>query len=239
VRIVTRAVVAQEPSRKVYARDIMTRPVISAAPDTPVKALAKTLVAHRISGLPIVTADGELVGIVTEGDLLYKELLPKPPEPADVFRHLPVPSITEAAERARKAEGLRADAVMSSPVVTATEDMTVHAVAAEMVKRRVNRLPVVRNGRVVGIISRADVLRVFTRPDTEISEAVWQSLSNDLPVDVSAVMVEVRGGMVYLYVSATTASDKALIERWAAMIDGVIGVQSWLVARSGERRTAG
>jgi CBS domain-containing protein len=101
-------------------------------------------------------------------------------------------------------------------------------VVAEMVKRRINRLPVVRQGRMTGIISRADVLRVFTRPDPEISEAVWKSISHDLPIDVSSVMIEVLDGMVYLYGTVTADSDKTLLERWSAMVDGVIGVQSWL-----------
>jgi CBS domain-containing protein len=224
----SRIVSTREPSRQLRARDIMTRHVITAAPEAKVKDLALLMANNRISGVPIVTAEGDLVGIVTEGDLLYKELLPKPPEPAEVFQHLPLPSVAEAAERARKAEGLSADAIMTSPVITVDEDTPVHAVVAEMVKRRINRLPVVRQGRMTGIISRADVLRVFTRPDPEISEAVWKSISHDLPIDVSSVMIEVLDGMVYLYGTVTADSDKTLLERWSAMVDGVIGVQSWL-----------
>lgn len=235
----SQTVTAREPTRQLHARDIMTTPVITAAPNTRVKDLALLMARNRISGLPIVTVDGDLVGIVTEGDLLYKELLPKPPEPAEVFQHLPLPSVAEAADRARKAEALRADAIMTSPVVTVDEATPVHAVVAEMMKRRINRLPVMREGRMTGIISRADVLKVFTRPDPEISDAVWKSVSHDLPIDLSAVMVEVVDGMVYLYGTVTTVSDKALLERWTAMVDGVIGVQSWLTVRLAEHKKAG
>ena len=66
---------------RLLARDIMTSPVITARPETTVRDLAALMIAHHISGIPIVTAEQELVGIVTEGDLLYKEVLPKPAEP--------------------------------------------------------------------------------------------------------------------------------------------------------------
>jgi CBS domain-containing protein len=210
----------------------MTEPVITASPDTNVRDLARLMATNHISGIPIVSVAGDLVGIVTEADLLYKELLPKPPEPAEVFNYLPVPSVAEAAERARKAEALRAETIMTSPVITVDEETPVHAVVAEMIKRRINRLPVMGQGRMAGIISRADILKVFARADPEISEAVRESISHDLPIDISSVMIEVLDGTVYLCGTVNTAADKALLERWSAMVDGVVGVRSWLTLKN-------
>ena len=92
----------------------------------------------------------------------------------------------DAAERARKAEGLRADEIMTSPVITVTEAATVHEIAGLMTKYKVNRIPVIRGGRSVGIVSRADVLKAFRRTDQELAEAIRDgSLIHDLWVDVS------------------------------------------------------
>jgi CBS domain-containing protein len=213
---------------RLYARDIMTSPVVTATPDVTVKDLVALMVAHRISGIPIVTHAHELVGIVTEGDLLYKEIVPKPVEPAPIVQRLPLPGITEAAERARKAEGLRADEVMTTPVLTVTEAATVHEIATLMVRHKINRLPVLRAGRVVGIVSRADVLKAFRRPDAELIETIRDSLLHDLWLDASKLTIDVRDGIVYLDGTLDRRSETDLVEKWVAMADGVVGVQSRL-----------
>ncbi|HET8679952.1 MAG TPA: CBS domain-containing protein [bacterium] len=213
---------------RLFARDIMTSPVITAWPETRVKDLVALMTTHRISGIPIVAADHELIGIVTEADLLYKEILPKPTEPAPAAQRLRLPGVAVAAEHARKAEGLRAIDVMTAPVISVTEDATAHEIAGRMVKHKINRLPVLRAGRVVGIVSRADVLKVFRRSDEELTEAIREAIVNDLWVDAARLGVEVREGVVYLEGRLDRRSEKDLVEKWAQMADGVLGVESRL-----------
>jgi CBS domain-containing protein len=234
----TQTEVSAQPKRsmRLFARDIMTSPVVTARPDTRVKDLVALMATHRISGIPIVTVAHELVGIVTEGDLLYKEVLPRPTEPAPLAQRLPLPAVAEAAERARKAEGLRAEEVMTTPVLTVTEAATVHEIATLMVQHKINRVPVLRAGRVVGIVSRADVLKAFSRPDAELAEAIRDSLLHDLWIDVSRITVDVRGGIVSLEGSLDRRSEKALIEKWVGLADGVVDVQSRLTYEVDDRR---
>jgi CBS domain-containing protein len=206
----------------------MSSPVITATPETSVKELARLMTAHRISGIPVISAAGELVGIVTEADLLYKEVEPKPAEPPGVVQHLPLRSITEAAEHERKAEASRASEIMTFPVTTVLESASVHEIAELMVKHRVNRVPVVRAGRVVGIVSRNDVLKAFTRPDDEPVEAIQESLLHDLWIDVTRLTIQAKDGIVYLEGHLERRSEKELTEKWAAMADGAVGIQSRL-----------
>jgi CBS domain-containing protein len=210
------------------ARDIMTSPVITARPETTIRDLAALMTTHHISGVPVVTAEHELVGIVTEGDLLYKEVIPKPHEPPAVIRRLPIRSVIEAQQHARKAEGTRAYEIMTSPVLTVTETATVHEIAHVMVKHGINRVVVLRAGRVAGIVSRADVLKAFRRPDAELTEVIRTSLMHDLWIDLSKVTVEVKDGVVFLDGAVERRSERDLAERWAATADGVVEVRNRL-----------
>lgn len=221
---------------RLHAPDIMTTRVIMARSDTSIKDLVAIMATYRISGIPIVTSDNELVGIVTEGDLLYKEVDPKPTGPSGFTQRLPLPLIAAAADRARKAEGLRAEEIMTTPVVTVTEAATVHEIAGLMVKHRINRIPVVRDGRVVGIVSRADVLKAFNRPDRELADAIRHSILHDLLIDPGGVSVEVRDGVVYLDGRLDRRSEKELVEKWAGMTDGVLAVQSRLTYEVDDRK---
>ncbi|MDR7480937.1 MAG: CBS domain-containing protein [Armatimonadota bacterium] len=226
---------AHVPSLRLYARDIMTHPVITARTDAQVKDLVALMITHHISGIPILTPAGELVGIVTEGDLLYKELEPRPTEPTGIVARLPLRSVAEAIERARKAEGLRADEVMTSPVIVVTEATPVREIAQLMVKHRINRVPVVRAGKIVGIVSRNDVLKAFTRSDDELRTAIRESLLHDLWIDVARLTIEVKDGVVYLEGVVDRRSEKELAEKWAAMADGVVSVQSRLTYEVDDR----
>jgi len=219
-----------------FARDIMTSPVVTAWPETSIKDLVALMTTYRISGIPIVTGAGELIGIVSEADLLYKELLPRPTEPVSVAQRLHLPGTAEAAERARKAEGLRAIDIMTAPVLTISESTTVREIAGLMVQHEINRLPVLRAGRLVGIVSRADVLKAFRRPDPELADVIRESVLHDLWVDVTGVTIDVREGLVYLEGTMERRSEKELVEKWAAMADGVVGVESRLIYRVDDRK---
>lgn len=223
---------ATAPTRvRLVARDVMTTQVITVAPDTPVKEIAQLLLTHHISGVPVVSPEGKLVGIVTEADLLYKE---RPEvEEAGLLRLFRRGQLAEAE---RKAEGLVARDVMSSPVVTVTEETPLREVAALMARRQINRVPVVRGDQVVGIVSRADVLRALVRADDEIKEAVRRALLEELWIDPSGLRIEVQEGVVTLEGEVERRSDKELAERWVATIDGVVRVESRLTYRFDDRQ---
>lgn len=222
---------ATTPARvRLEAKDVMTSPVITVDPQTPVKEVARLLLTHHISGVPVVS-EGKLVGIVTEADLLYKE---RPDtEEGGLLRLLRRGQVAEAE---RKAEGLVARDVMTSPVVTITESTPLREVAALMARRQINRVPVVRGDQVVGIVSRADVLRALVRADDELKEAVRRALLEELWIDPSGLRIEVHEGVVTLEGEVDRRSDKELAERWVSTIDGVIRVESHLTYRFDDRQ---
>ncbi len=114
----------------VYAHEIMTRDVITVQPHTPLDEIARLLVQHRITGVPVVDEEGRVLGIVSEFDLIAKR-------------------------------GRVAADVMSTDVIAVSEDTPAETIADLIVQRRVRRVPVLRNGRLVGIITRADLVRLF------------------------------------------------------------------------------
>jgi len=220
---------------RLCARDVMTHRVITVRPETSVKDVAGLMLAHRVSGLPVVTLTGELVGIVTEADLLYKET---PPDLGNVPLLRGLPAFGRTAEISRKAEGLTAQDVMTAPVVTVEEDTPLREVAAIMVRRKINRVPVVRDGRVVGIVSRADILRALTRTDEELAHAVREALLHDLWVDVQRIAVTVRDGVVTLEGTVDRRSERELVGRWVAALDGVVAVENRLTFEYDDRDLA-
>lgn len=214
---------------RLQARDVMTADVITVRPDTTVKDIAAVMLAHHVSGLPVITPEGELTGIVTEADLLYKES----ERHRDGNRFwLGLSPFGRRLETMRKAAGITAADVMSTPVVTVQEDMSLHEVAALMVRRKINRVPVLRSGRLAGIISRADILRAFVRPDEEIARAVREALQRELWLNVALLKVDVKDGIVRIGGEVDRRSEKEFAERWVAAIDGVLGVESALTYRS-------
>jgi len=217
---------------RLCARDVMTARVVTVRPETPVKDIAGLMLTHRISGLPVVTLAGELVGIVTEADLLYKETVGAQGN-GGFLRGLP--PFGRTAETARKAEGLTAQDLMTSPVVTVEEDTPLREVTSIMVRRKINRVPVVREARLVGIVSRADVLRAFTRSDEELARAVREALLHDLWVDVSMIQVSVRDGVVTVDGTVDRRSERELVGRWVATLDGVVAVENRLAFEYDDR----
>lgn len=218
---------------RLRAKDVMTSPVITVRPDTSIKDVAGLMLTHHISGLPVVPPDGELVGIVTEADLLYKETGPRQKDERFLKGF---PPFGKTVDTVKKASGLTASDLMTSPVVTVDVDALVHEIAGLMVRRKINRVPVVRAGRLTGIVSRADVLRALVRPDEEIAAAVRQALVHELWIDVSRVKIDVRQGVVYLEGEVDRRSEKELAERWVATVDGVAKVESSLTYKLDDRR---
>lgn len=145
------------------AMDIMTKDVITAAPETTVKELVKMLVDHRISGVPVVDGEGRVIGIVTEGDLLHKEVAPRLPDMinilgAIIYFH----GVKRYNEDFKKLMAGTAGELMTADAVTVRLDTEVDKVGELMLSRNIKRVPVVdAAGRLQGIISRADIVQML------------------------------------------------------------------------------
>ena len=166
--------------RHVTVKDVMTWRVISVGEDTCFKDLAQVLLAHAVSALPVVDDDGHVVGVVSEADLLHKE---GSREPFLGEGYQPrTPSGRELC--ADKAKGEVARELMSAPAVTVSTDDSVATAGRLMEGRGVKRLPVVdAHGRLVGIVSRCDLLKVFIRSDRDLEREVRVERSGALVVD--------------------------------------------------------
>ena len=139
------------------ARDVMVRDVITIAPRDSVAQAARLIAQNDVSALPVIDDHGRLVGIISEGDLMNRE------EIGTEIHHpwwieAVTPGATLAAEFA-KSHGKRVEEVMSENVITATEDTSLADIAALLERNRIKRVPILRDGVLVGIVSRADVVR--------------------------------------------------------------------------------
>jgi len=150
------------------ARDIMTREVITASPETPIAELSRTLENRKIGGVPVVDQDGRLVGIVTQSDLVERarELeLPPAINILDFHIYLQIPS--QLLKRVEKMLGATVGEVMSPKPVTVSPETPVSQVAALMAKQKVHTLPVLEGGKIVGIIGKIDIIRALGKPTGE------------------------------------------------------------------------
>lgn len=215
-------------------RDVMTRPVRSVRPETPLKEVARLLVEHRISGLPVVDENDRVVGVVSEADLLVKEQGP------DAVPHSILDRIFGEAEETRllrmKAEARTAGDAMTTPAITIDASRTVHQAATVMIERRVNRLPVVEDGQLVGIVTRADLVRSYVRSDEQLAEQIRRDvLVRDLWIDPEQVTVEVADGVVTLGGRVDRRSTARMVARMVEMVPGVVAVNAEIAWTTDDR----
>ena len=220
--------------------DLMTREVRTVAPDAPLKEVAEILVEHGISGLPVCDASGRVVGVVSEADILLKERGTETGgRPLAAFRP------RSDARVDAKVSAHTAGEAMTSPAITISPFRSAHEAARLMIEHGVNRLPVLRDDELVGIVTRADLVRAFQRRDHEIALEIQEDiLKRTVWLDPGQVTVDVDGGEVLLRGQVEGRSDAQLIERLAARVAGVVGVTSevtWRVddtSRKYQRRLA-
>lgn len=223
---------------QVKVRDVMSRSVITVTPDAPVKDALELLLAHDVSGLPVLDEGGELVGIVTEGDLLSKEAGIGPRGPGLVRAISGILHGTYTPWH-QKIEGVTVRDVMTRGVETVAPDEDLHLAARYMMRKGVKRLPVVdTDGELAGIISRHDVLTVFHRPDEELQRLASEQVARYLPDRPDdRLEITVENGVVTLRGTVYHETDGRIAELVAKDVDGVIAVRNELGYRVLEPRT--
>ncbi|WP_042418182.1 CBS domain-containing protein [Streptacidiphilus anmyonensis] len=202
--------------------DLMTREVTSVQVDTPFKEIAEILTEREISAAPVLDGSGRLVGLVSEADLLRKQAAQAEPEGRG-----PAP---RSASEFEPGVAATAEDVMTAPVFTAHSGWSVVEAARAMKLHGVKRLPVVDDtDRVIGMVSRRDLLRVFVRTDRAIREEIeYDVLRETLALDPGAVQVHVVDGVVTLAGRVPRRSLVPVVERLCRGVDGVVGLDSQL-----------
>jgi CBS domain-containing protein len=205
-------------------QDVMTREVVVAHESTPFHELVELLSRHHVRALPVVDDGGHVLGIVCDSDLVLKEVqtLKGPFQPHEL-------TARNRLERA-KAAGTTAREVMTAPVVTVYPEELVADAARRLHAWKLDQLPVVdRSGVLVGIISRADVLKVFLRDDDEIRFELLDDIAGRLlRLPTGCVEIEVAGGVVTLAGTLERRSRAIALAELAGLVDGVVAVRDRL-----------
>ncbi|MEU3793987.1 CBS domain-containing protein [Streptomyces fructofermentans] len=205
------------PGTPYVVEDVMTRTVVALRDAAEFKDIARTMRHRRISALPVLDADGRVVGVVSEADLLPKEES-RDRDPAE-------PRTRHATGRA-KARAVTAGELMTSPAVTVSADATLSQAARLMARHRAKRLPVVDGAGVLkGIVSRSDLLEVFLREDQDIAEDIRRGITTHLPaVPVRPIGVEVHDGVVTLTGHVRDTTLVPVLVRLVRATEGVVDV---------------
>lgn len=144
------------------AKDIMTHDPITIGPKTTIREIAEILTEHNISGLPVVGEDGSLLGIVSEGDLMRKEIAPKTPDVLSILGAIIYYNgLKEYQQAFRKMSATTAEEIMTARVVTVQQHEDVSQVGQIMLDHAIKRVPVLAGNQLVGIISRSDIVKML------------------------------------------------------------------------------
>lgn len=213
-----------------HARDIMTSPVVTVGPETTVLEIVKLMLENRISAVPIVDKKDKLIGLVSEGDLMRRTEI-------GTERHHSwwLSAFTGAVSLAEdfvKSHGVKASEIMTKEVLTANEDTPLWEIAETLEKRKIKRMPVLRKGRIVGIVSRANLLQALTvqrekltepasKDDRAIREELMTVLKSESWPDMSHLNVVVLKGTVHFWGLVNSDAQRDALQVAAEGISGV------------------
>lgn len=219
--------------------DVMTRRVVTVRPDTPVRDAVRLMLQNDMSGLPVVDNDGALVGIVTEGDFLRR---------AEVDTHRRhrrwveiILGPRELADEYVQAHAKKVGEVMTGDVVTAGLDTPLDEIVSTMERRRIKRIPIVRGEKLVGLVSRANILRAFAAfpaaevscrsvgSDTTIRDRILAELDKQPWAPAARISVVVWDGIVHLWGSIADERQRKALVVLAENVPGVTEVRDHLV----------
>jgi CBS domain-containing protein len=217
--------------------DVMTTEVLTVQPHTPLKEVAELLIEREISGLPVVDAEGRVLGVVSESDILYKEREPETSR-GGLLKHL---FLRGHAELEAKLAARTAGEAMTAPAITARPMMSVSEAATLMLERGIDRLVVVGgpllegdDEKLVGIVTRRDFVRAFARSDEEIAHEIRDVSERQYDVLPHEISVTVKGGEVALEGEVgfrRTADD---LTEAVGRVPGVVSLNSNLTWRHEE-----
>ncbi|MFE6427270.1 CBS domain-containing protein [Streptomyces rochei] len=198
--------------------DVMTHTVVAVGRDAPFRDVVQLMQEWKISAVPVLAGEGRVIGVVSEADLLLKEEF-RDSDPDRITQMHRLPDLA-------KAGGMTAADVMSTPAVTVHADATLTQAARVMAQRKVKRLPVVDDkGLLEGVVSRADLLKVFLRADDEIAEEIRREILAPLfPATTEPVRVDVAHGVVTLTGRVRDTSLVPVITRLVRSVEGVVDV---------------
>jgi CBS-domain-containing membrane protein len=207
-------------------RDVMTPDVITVGKDTSFEVIAAALREHRVSAFPVLDEASQVIGVVSESDLLAKLAL-------GIEDNGTVPGMITGIlrrQQLKKAHGVTAAELMTSPAYTVRPEDTVEQAARIMYLRNVKRLPVVdTDGRLAGIVSRADVLAVYGRTDADIAEEIRTGiLSTEMPADPGTIDVSVTAGVATIVGRPQTREQGHAIIGRARHVQGIVAVRDRL-----------
>lgn len=225
------------------AKDIMTRAVVSISETATVLDAARLMTKHRISGLPVVDADGNLVGIISEGDLLRRTEL------ATIKKRYPLMSFLlspgRLAEEYTHTHGRFVGEVMTAHPRFVTEDADLEQIVTILEKRRIRRLPVIREGALVGIVTTGNVIKAFvdaaeyspkSSEDSDIQKAILAEIDKNTWAPTASIDVSVIGGTVTLSGTIFDDRERNALKVLAENVPGVRAVRDnlvWVEPRSG------
>jgi len=202
----------------------LVRDAATIQPWTPFREIVTRLAEHRISAAPVLDAEGNVLGVVTEADLLLKQ------EHPDLELNVPLVWSRRRRLEREKAAAVVAGKLMTAPAVTVLPTATVTEAARRMHAAGVKRLPVVDEaGRLVGIVSRADLLKVFTRPDNAIRREIMEDvIVGDFMMAPSRFFIHVDDGVVVLQGRVERRSLIPYLVRTVHGVEGVVRVEDRL-----------
>lgn len=219
--------------------DVMTRTVRATDPDQTVTDVAQILLNWHLSGLPVIGKDRQVVGMITEGDLLRR------PESGTAVRpswlQMVFASGTQSARDYIKTHAVRVCDAMSAPAITIDEGASLAEAAALMGRHRIKSLPVVQAGRLVGVLSRSDIFRTWARrdraapvleTDREIRRKLLAEIEAEPWIPAARINVTVDDGVVALWGMVDGETEKRALELLVGRQPGVVRVDSNLVLRS-------
>lgn len=214
------------------AIDVMVRDVVTVRPETDVAEAIKLLIEHDVSALPVVDEEGELVGVLSEADLVHRVEI-------GTEKHRPwwleaVAGASTLAQEFAKSHGRKVGEVMTTNVVSASPETPLTEIATLLERHRIKRVPIAEDGKLVGVVSRANLIQALASaisqgaetqgPDREIRRELLARLARQSWTDFGSRNVIVSGGTVHLWGLVSSAAERTALVALAEGVPGVVGV---------------
>jgi CBS domain-containing protein len=219
------------------AADVMVRNVVSVKPDDAVGDVVDLLLEHDISAVPVIDDDKNVIGIVSEADLVRRKEID-----TDRTHHWWIKAVLPASKLAHefsKAHGQRVDEVMSRNVITAAEDTSLGNIATLLERHRVKRVPIVRGNKLVGIVSRSNLIQALasampalegpTASDRQIRLDVLDRLAHQKWTEFGETNIIVKDGVVHLWGLVHTPAERTALVALAEEVPGVVSVSDEMI----------